>query len=579
MNSALVAAGNLAALAVLVAVPTALGERLRRTLRLALVPSLRLPVGFLLGWAVLAPALLALALAGAVAPGFFGALLLGAAALGRWRGLAGRARDLLPGFLGGLLLLPIALAPPFFYDALVYHLGLPWQILVEGRLVAHPENLFAAFPPLAQLAALPALSLGLDRAPALLHWWTFVAAAAALRSLARGLGAGPGLAALAAACLPALPLTMLVAPLPGAEGWAALALVSALALLVRRRPTPVALVGLLAGLACAARLQGLAWTVLLGGMGIALSRRRSRAALGFAGAWLAGSAVWWGKNLLLLHSPWAPVGWYREGVATLLRDAGSGVGAGSLAAALASAWSALAPHVPYLIPVLLAAVLAVYRRPRRETLVLTAVIIGAVIAWAATGSLARFLTPAAAACLALAAAAGRGRAGWVGGLTLAAAAAFSLLQAAGELARFGGPAIVGADAAVLRHRLASTDPTEAFRRCERLPLDSRVLFIAEPRGLGFPRRFTAPSQVDVSPLREPLERATGAADVATWLRRQGYTHLLINWGELARLRRDYPVAPWRTLAGLARLRELLAGCGAPVAVEGDVEVVALPPVV
>lgn len=574
MNLVLVAATNLAALAVLVAVPTALGERVRRTLRLALVPSLRLPIDFLLGWAVLAPALLALALAGGVAPGLFAALLFGAAALGRWRGLAGRASDLLPGFAGGLLLLPIALAPPFFYDALVYHLGLPWQILVEGRLMAHPEDLFAAFPPLAQLAALPALSLGLDRAPALLHWWTFVAAAAALRSLARGLGAGPGLAAFAAACLPALPLTMLVAPLPGAEGWAVLPLLSALALLVRRRPTAAVLVGLLAGIACAARLQGLAWTVLLGGMAIALSRRRSRAALGFVGAWLAGSVVWWGKNLLLLHSAWAPVGWHREGVATLLRDAGSGPGAGSPDVVLASAWASIAPHAGYVIPVGLAALLALYRRPRRETLLLAAVVVGGVIAWAVTGSLARFLTPAAAACLALAAAAGRGRAGWVGGLTLAAAGAFSVLQATGELARFGGPAMVGADAAVLRHRLASTDPTPAFRRCASLPLDSRVLFVAEPRGFGFPRRFIAPSQHDVSPLREPIERSDTA--VAAWLRRQGYTHLLINWGELARLGPRYPVTPWRTLAGLARLRELMLLCGTPVVAEGEIMVLALP---
>ena len=85
--------------------------------------------------------------------------------------------------------LVVALAPPFLYDAWVYHLGLPWQALQDGAIRPHPGNLFSAFPPLAQLIYALPLSWGAARAPALIHLSGFLTAALAARGLAARLGA------------------------------------------------------------------------------------------------------------------------------------------------------------------------------------------------------------------------------------------------------------------------------------------------------------------------------------------------------------------------------------------------------
>src|SRR4030042_5803707 len=186
--------------------------------RLPVGPRLRLPVDFLLGSWVLAAIVLLLG----IAHWWFRGVLIGAtvalAALGRWQRTGWRGDVLALPVLGALLALPVALAEPFFYDALVYHLGLPWQALLEGGLRAHPENLFAAFPPLAQLLSAAPLAVGLDRLPAVLHWWSFVAAGAAAGRLARSLGAPPWAAGLAALCPPLLPAPAPVAGLPAAGG-------------------------------------------------------------------------------------------------------------------------------------------------------------------------------------------------------------------------------------------------------------------------------------------------------------------------------------------------------------------------
>ncbi len=118
------------------------GSRLRLWLRVPVQPGLRLPVDW---------SLCSLFIATTVLP--LGLLTLWSA----WT-------------LGALVSLPVALAEPFFYEARVYHLGLPWQALLERGLRAHPENPFAAFPPLAQLLSLAPLAVGLDRVPAMLHW-------------------------------------------------------------------------------------------------------------------------------------------------------------------------------------------------------------------------------------------------------------------------------------------------------------------------------------------------------------------------------------------------------------------------
>lgn len=551
------------------------GARLRGVLRLPVRPGLRLPVDLLLGSWVLATTVLLLGLARL----WFPALLVGAAAAlaagGRWRRAGWRYELATLAALGALASLPLALAEPFFYDALVYHLGLPWQALLERGLRAHPENLFAAFPPLAQLLSAAPLAVGLDRVPAVLHWWSFVAAGVAAGGLARSLGAPPWAAGLAALCLPLLPAQALVPGLPAAEGWAIAGVLAALALALSPRvpPSGALLIGVLVGIASAARLQGIPWS----GMALAVvwlrERRRQTLAQGIGG-WLIGSAPWWVKNLVLLGDPTAPVLWRREGVETLWRDAGSLLLAGPAGFAGSLAGN-LGPHAAYLGPLTLAAVLAVLSRRQKRLWLAGVVAVGGVFAWGVSGSLPRFLVPTLGVVLALAGAAARTTLGrWTACLALAVATLTGLVFNLAELDRVGGIAVLMRSAAADRVWIAN-NPLPAFTAARTLPAGARVLFVGEPRGFRFPRRFVAPSQHDVSPLRAILETANGPGEAAAVLLDRGFTHLLINQGELSRLAGSYPVVPWRDPTGWRRWSAFLAALGPPELQVGGVQLFAL----
>jgi hypothetical protein len=552
------------------------GARLRRWLRLPVRAGLQFPVNLLLGSWALAAVVLLLGLAHLWFPWVLVGAAVALALVGRWRP-GWRWRGLLPPLVGALVALPVALADPFFYDALVYHLGLPWQALLEHGLHPHPEDLFAAFPPLAQLLAAPPLALGLDRAPAVLHWWTFVAAGCVGGAFARALGAPRWSAAIAAAGLLLLPGDALVPGLPAAEGWAVAGVLAALALaLGGRLPRGGALLaGLMVGIASAARLQGVTWAVVVVAVVWGRERRWGAGALTATG-WLVGSAPWWLKNLVLLGDPSAPLLWRREGVQTLWRDAGALLSGTDPAGFARSLVRDLAPHASYLAPLALAALLALLAcRQRRHWLAAAAAVAG-VLAWVLTGSLPRFLAPALGVVLALAAAAARTPLGrWVAALALAVTAVTGLVFEVGQLQRLGG-VTVALRSAVAERTWIPDNPLPGFVAARGLPGDARVLFVGEPRGFLFPRRFVAPSQHDVSPLRSILEASRGPAAVAAGLRRRGFTHVLVNWGELARLTPSYPVAPWRNAAGLRRWNAFVTSLGPPQVAAGVVQVFVLP---
>ncbi len=84
-----------------------------------------------------------------------------------------------------------------------------------------------------------------------------------------------------------------------------------------------------------------------------------------------------------------------------------------------------------------------------------------------------------------------------------------------------------------------------------------------------------PSPYDASPLRGPLEDLASAAAVRDWLVRHGYTHLLVNRREMARMASDYPVVPWKSPGGRRRFQELLNLTAPPVVLVGEVGIFAL----
>ena len=556
------------------------GSRLRRLLAVPVWSPLRFPVDFVVGSWLYAILALLLGLLHAWHWASLGGLALCLGAIGRFRRAGWRWGPALPAAVAGLIVLPVALVTPFFYDALVYHLALPWQALQEHGLVPHPEDLFAAFPPLVQLIDAPLVATGLDRSPALLHWFGFVGAGAGLWGLSRALGAPRWAAGLAGGCLPLLPCLVLVPGLPAAEAWCVAAAIAAFALIAQRRcpPGTEALVGLLAGIAAAARLQGLPWSFVI--IGAAFLRTPSLRSVWLSiGGWLAGSAPWWLKNLVLLHDPTAPLAWHREGMESLWRDAGSNLhGAGGAGQLLQLTLAALAPHAAYLSVLILAAVLAAtVRAGSRDRIVALAALAG-VAAWGVTGTLPRFLAITVALLVAMAASAGgRSRAGrWVSALALGATAAIATAVSISEVVRWRVVAAAIGEPDSVRGELVVNNPFPAFAMARNLPEGARVLFVGEPRGFGFPRRFVAPSQHDVSPLRSVLETSGSPAEACQRLRQQGFTHLLVNWGELGRLAHGYPVAPWRDPTGWRRWNTFIASLGPPALDAKGVQVFVLP---
>jgi hypothetical protein len=571
-----------------------IGARARRTARLPIGPRLELPVDFLFGCAVLSSAFVLSGLLGGFRPAFL-LLITGAlAAAGRYRGLVRKGLRLAPIAIPSLILLPIAAAPPFFHDALVYHLGLPWQALRDGRLLPHEENLFSSFPALFQMIAAGPLAVGCDRAPALLHLASFLLAGQALAALASRIGAPGPLATLCGATLPLLPSCVLVPALPAAEGFLIAALLAALAVAVEGRHDRGAplLAGLLSGVGVSARLQGITWAaIVLAIVALgppderasgAMKRRPGpwsmplRVALALLGLALA-SLPWWLKNLVLLGDPLAPLGWRREGIETLWRDSLSVLSSQSGGTWPGAPLAALMPHLSYLAPLLLASMMGLLTiRGRRRYAIAGAAALG-LLAWSLTSILPRFLTPGLALLLALAAASGSARRPGLlaGALALGVTTALGVAFTAGQMGRLGGLSVATADPLAWPPSVVVHNPAPAFAQSVSLPRDARVLFIGETRGFGFPRRFVASSQHDVSPLREPLESSPSAEAARDWLIQAGFTHLLVNGGELNRLMGTHPIAPFRSETGRKKFQDLLALLGRPVIVAGDVAIFTL----
>jgi hypothetical protein len=551
----------------------ALGARLRRLFRVAVGPTLRWSVDLALGAWAAAIALLAVGLTGHLSRAGLAAAIVLLAAAGRWRHDRRPLEPLLAGIVGGALWLPVAVAPPFFYDAMVYHLGLPWQALLEGGWSSHPENLFSAFPPLAQLLALPPLGFGLVRVPAMLHWLAWVTVATAVHGLARRFGARRTGAWIAAACCVVLPVAPVVPGFPAAEAWLLLGLVPAVAMAAapRRGGWPAA-AGLLAGVATAARLQGVPWTVLILIVITIRCRHRIGQIIAASGCWIAGSLPWWFKNLVLLGDPIAPVLWHREGMETLWRDSLSQLKRGvSLPECLMSLPRLLAPELVWLLPLSWLAILSIMGR--RRTALLAGLAWFGAVAWAITGALPRFLAPTACILLALAATAGHDRLVRFASISaLLWCSVVGVLRGSSLLGRIDPISILQVDLRAAAAQLSPNDPMAAFADSLALHADARVVFVAEPRVFSFPRPFTAPSQHDPSPLRDLTETESSPSRIVDRLLDDGHTHLLVNWRELQRLGGSYPVVPWRTPQGRQRWIELIRSLGPPVVDQSGVQV-------
>jgi hypothetical protein len=311
------------------------GDALRKWLGDALVwnPLERIALGMGLGAGAWGLGLLALSLVGGFTPlgvRLWTVALAGTAAWGLWRG-RGELRsgprwrwgDLFAGwavFPAALAVFSLAicafyaLAPEVFYDSLVYHLALPAQFLLAGKWVAFPTNLYGGLPFLVEMIYGGAMAWGGGEAAAkMLH----IALASGLCAGVLGWAVREARAAWgwwAAAVFLSTPLVALNLQRAGVEVGMTLWCAGSLLVLSRTLSVPAGdpargrgmlLAGVLAGLAMGAKYTIWPGMLLLAGAAWASGATRREAGLFLAALALAVSP-WIVKNLVMYGNPLFP---------------------------------------------------------------------------------------------------------------------------------------------------------------------------------------------------------------------------------------------------------------------------------
>jgi len=310
-----------------------------------------------------------------------------------------------------------------------------------------------------------------------------------------------------------------------------------------------------------------------------LYRSRTIQNLFRAGIWgLLGSATWWLKNAILLHDPSAPVFWNRPGMETLWRDGAAWLKAElSIHEMLTRLPVLLAPMAPALFPLLLTGALAAAFHRRSRGLCVLATL--SFLLWAPMGALPRFFAPVAILWLVIASTLRYPDLGRVAAmLSIFLSLGLGLAIQLNWIKNIDAFSLLRMDFRSAAFSVAPNPPFEAYAELNRLlPEKSRVLLVAESRGFGFPRPFISPSQHDPSPLRNLTESEMTPEEIRNRLRKEGFTHLLINMGEFQRLKNSYPVAPWVTPAGEGKWWAFIQKLGAPLQMDGPVRIWELSP--
>ncbi len=557
-----------------------------------------LPLAWVVGWTVVWwPVMVVSTVAGPRSGAAVGAGLLLAGAVAwpfrtpersRWWELAAGGAAVVVGA-------PLYLAPPYFFDSLVYHLGLPWSWLVNGTMEPMPNNLFEFFPLAGSAVYMVPLWVGAPRVAAGLHWLTFVVSLGAALQLARRLGAGGRAAWLAPACLLGTWHAVWVAGVAAADHLVALGVLVAAGLLLAPSEDdtgsawtlPAA--GLALGLALAAKYQGALPAMAVLGAMVLVRPRRLRGAAVAGGTAVLVASFWYVRNLVLTGNPVFPLLWSVFGGAgwTAREDARFRA---LVHEGVHGPWSApeglrgLVLDGPglgswLLVAVVLACVAVVGRWSRAEVRRLGVALLLMLAAWLLTSHTTRYAIPMVGLVGSLAAV-GLDRLGrWP--RRVSAAAMVALLALGGlVLLRFTVGTLdlealwsgrVGAEA--WRHGVTVNDPMPAYREVTRfLPRGARLLVVGEGRPYGCPGPHQVSSPYDTQLVQRVVERSRDSRAVAAELGEMGFGVMVVNRGEAARLREGFGVLRWEREEDRLRWAGFLGRFTTPLWREGGLEI-------
>jgi hypothetical protein len=481
----------------------------------------------------------------------------------------------------------------FGYDVLGYHLALPKEYHDAGRIAYAPHNVYANFPSNLEMLYLLAMVVHGDPVEAgttanMIHLLLGVLAVMAGWAAAREWSPAAGVVALVAL---------------GSVGWlpylSGLAYVEngmlffgmvALGLLLHRlsrgadAPTDdtghlgwIAAAGLAAGLACGCKYTALPLIAAPLALVAAITHRRCPRAMLFSGlvftvAALLTFAPWLAKNQAMTGNPVfplaasvfpsSPAGWGEDEAARWAAGHAPGPHEQSLAARFGFLWKHVVadPEQRFGPVILLAGVmgligLAMKRARTTDTALLILLGMQLIVWMFATHLYARFAV--------------------VMLMPLSLLAARALGERPGALRQRLVPAVLAAGCAwnaaftagLFGREQVNPFPASAFYDGEvpgteylslvnhDLPPDSRVLLVGEARAFYFLRPVAYAAVFNRHPLTDILNEADGDAAVVERLRAARYTHVLVNWPEVARLSATYGMDPRIEPALFDRLEE------------------------
>jgi len=459
--------------------------------------------------------------------------------------------------------------PPLDYDVLEYHLGVPVRYLEAGRITALPTNVYSNFPLTGEMHYLVGLSVlgkvGGGCFAKLFNLFCSVCAGLGVAALAWKLFGGRSAALLALATFATTGWLLVLACTktyvePVLTAFTVLAFLGFLHWLVSGSRRGLVLTGLMVGFACGTKYPAALFLALplAGFLGMLVVREaggRRRALTGgalFVAVLLAAFSPWLIKNVIVTGNPVFPLvqglfdggGWTGAarsrwaqahalgvaGPATLLSQLrGLVVDSGELPALIFS------PAAFIFLPLLLLV-------RRRRFLVLTGLgyVVLCVGLWLLfTHRIQRFLVPTVAVAVALSAGAvGTVRTEGLRRLlrgTAAVLLAVSLFMSwpwlnqawAFDLSR-PGP--------LLGEWL---DFYPACEFAETLPAGEKVLSVGEARSFYFGPSVHTETVFDPKLLDMLLADGPQPLQVARRLKERGFTHIFVNWRELARLQSTY----------------------------------------